>query len=155
MARGGRLVAAVSARPPYQRITASSRSRWCCRRCGRRSVHIRTGPAVKWVSGRVEEWGSVEVENFLGKFPSVAGASGFIGLTFCAGNWRFTGILWGVKKLEIFSSNPLAPGGPFWYITHPLRPKGARSILENRTVQKERDPSVPAMGNLRKGRGTQ
>ena len=36
-----------------------------------------------------------------------------------------------------------APEGPFWYITHPLRPKGARSILENRTVQKERDPAAP------------
>ena len=59
----------------------------------------------------------------------------FIWLTFRAGNVRFTGILGVPKKLEKFSSNPLARGGPFWYITHPLRPKGARLILENRTVQ--------------------
>ena len=75
--------------------------------------------------------------------PSIAGAFDFPGLTFCAGNGRFTGVSLVPKKLEFFSSNPLAPEGPFWYITHPLRPKGARSILENRTVQKERDPAAP------------
>ena len=75
--------------------------------------------------------------------PSIAVACGFPELTFSAGNGRFAGISWVPKKLEKFSSNPLAPGGPFWYITHPLRPKGARSILENRTVLKERDPAAP------------
>ena len=80
---------------------------------------------------------------FMDHETSIVRACGFLGLTFCAGNGRFTGVLCGVKKLEFFCGNPLARGGPFWYITHPLRPKGARSILENRTVLKERDPAAP------------
>ena len=82
----------------------------------------------------LEDWGIA---------PSFLRACGFLRLTFMFRNWRFTGILWCPKKLEFFSGNPLAPEGPFWYITHPLRPKGARSILENRKVQKERDPAAP------------
>ena len=90
------------------------------------------------------------------EFRSLARGCGFMGLTFSAGNGRFAGISGAPKKLEFFCQDPLAPGGPFWYITHPLRPKGQRSILENRTVQKERDPAAPRKkGNLRKGRGTQ
>ena len=76
-------------------------------------------------------------------FVEIMRAGGFLRLTFVAGNWRFAGISGVPKKLEFFCRNPLAPEGPFWYITHPLRPKGARSILENRTVLKERDPAAP------------
>ena len=70
-------------------------------------------------------------------------AVGFQRLTSFVRNGRFSGISVVPKKLEFFSGNPLAREGPFWYITHPLRPKGARSILENRTVLKERDPAAP------------
>ena len=70
-------------------------------------------------------------------------AVGFQRLTSCVGNGRFSGISRLPKKLQKFCANPLAPEGPFWYIIHPSRPKGARSILENRTVLKERDPAAP------------
>ena len=50
--------------------------------------------------------------------------TGFFRLTSCSENRCFAGVLRVPKKLEKSSPHPLAPGGPFWYITHPLRPKG-------------------------------
>ncbi len=69
--------------------------------------------------------------------------TGSIGLTFRPPDPLRKGVSRARKKVEKSSPRPLAPPRPFWYITHPLRPKGARSILENRTVLKERDPAAP------------
>ena len=50
------------------------------------------------------------------------------------------------KKVEKSSPHPLAPGGPFWYIIRPLRPKGAHSLIETRTVLKKNAIPVPPEG---------